>query len=143
MEDKEIAGRIEDALARGDEAVLDELIAADLVDHNPFPGQGPGLQGYKECQRGIRATFADISRRTGAIVGDGDLVVAHWNATATHTGDFMGVAATGRRVEVTGFDMFRMRDGRAVEIWTEFSGLAVLAQIGGCGRSHPTGPVGG
>jgi predicted ester cyclase len=131
MGDKETVGRIEDALARGDEAVLDELMAADLVDHNPFPGQGPGLQGYKECQRGVRAAFTDASRRADIIVADGDLVVAHWSATATHAGDFMGVVATGRRVEVTGFDMFRMRDGRGVEIWTEFNGIGVLAQIGG------------
>jgi predicted ester cyclase len=131
MGDKEIVDRIEDALARGDEAVLDELMAADLVDHNPFPGQGPGLQGYKECQRGVRAAFADASRRADVIVADGDLVVAHWSATGIHTANFLGLAATGRRVEVTGFDMFRMRDGRAVEIWTEFNGLGVLAQIGG------------
>ena len=131
MGDKEIVDRIEDALARGDETVLDELMAADLVDHNPFPGQGPGLQGYKECQRGVRAAFAVGSRRADVIVADGDLVVAHWSATAIHTANFLGVAATGRRVEVTGFDMFRMRDGRAVEIWTEFNGLGVLAQIGG------------
>ena len=131
MGDKDTVGRIEDALARGDEAVLDELMAADLVDHNPFPGQGPGLQGYKECQRGLRGAFADISRRADAIVADGDLVVAHWSATAIHAGDFLGVAATGRRVEATGFDMFRVGDGRAVEIWTEFNGLDMLAQIGG------------
>ncbi len=131
MGDKEIVDRIEDALARGDETVLEELMASDLVDHNPFPGQGPGLQGYKECQRGVRAAFAVCSRRADVIVADGDLVVAHWSASAIHTANFLGVAATGRRVEVTGFDMFRMRDGQAVEIWTEFNGLGVLAQIGG------------
>ena len=40
--------RIIDAISRGDADRLDELMAPDVVDHNPIPNQAPGLEGFKE-----------------------------------------------------------------------------------------------
>jgi ketosteroid isomerase-like protein len=57
---KDAYRRIIDAISRGDPSGLDELIAPDVVDHNPIPEQAPGLDGFKQWMATARATFADM-----------------------------------------------------------------------------------
>ena len=55
------------------------------------------------------------------LVAEGDLLVARWRMTATHSGDLNGptmtIPATGRSLDIWRLSMYRIRDGMAVEIW--------------------------
>jgi predicted ester cyclase len=55
-----------------------------------------------------------------------------WNVrtTGTHTGDMMGIPASGRRIELVSPNIGIMRDGRAAEHWADQSMFQFLAQIG-------------
>ena len=55
---------------------------------------------------------------------------ARWTVRATHEGPLFGIAATGRRVTVTGIDIARVVDGKAVEHWRIFDQLGMLQQLG-------------
>jgi predicted ester cyclase len=50
--------------------------------------------------------------------------------TGTHTGDFFGIPATGKRVEFTGMYMVRIAGGQIVEHWGEEDGVSLLQQLG-------------
>jgi predicted ester cyclase len=63
-------------------------------------------------------------------LAQGDQVVARWTATMTHTGPFMGLAATGRKAKVTGMSIQRIIDGKIVEGWDNWDQLGLLVQIG-------------
>src|SRR5690348_4559756 len=86
---------------------VDETVAADYIDHNPTPGQPPGLAGLKHLLRGLHTGFPDMQTTVENMVAEGDQVVAYWRFRGTNTGPlaFMGLPASGRPVEMTGMDM--------------------------------------
>ena len=63
-------------------------------------------------------------------VAEGDVVVTRWGGRATHTGEFMGIAPTGKQVAVEGIVINRLADGKFVEAWQQFDRLLMLQQLG-------------
>jgi predicted ester cyclase len=57
-------------------------------------------------------------------------VVDRWTFSGTHSGEFMGAPATGKRVTVSGIDIFRVADGRLAELWQSWDQLGMMQQIG-------------
>jgi hypothetical protein len=53
-------GKLAEAVSSGNLAVLDEVFAPNVVDHDPAPEQGPGPDGYKRFFSGLRAAFPDL-----------------------------------------------------------------------------------
>ena len=104
-------------------------VCPDVVDHNPLPGQGPGLDGIKQLVGVYHAVFPDLSVSTDDVIASGDRVAVRWTAIGTHQGDQLGVLATGKQVRLTGIDILRIEDGRIVERWGETNGLEMMQQI--------------
>lgn len=50
--------------------------------------------------------------------------------SGTHTGSFMGIAATGKYVEFTGIYIAQIESGKIVEHWGEEDGVSLLTQLG-------------
>ena len=109
---------------------MDELCAADIIDHSALPGQGPGLPGLKESFQQFMAGFPDLKATVHEVVAEGDMLVTRFSSVGTHTGDLMGAPPTGKTVTFRGLDMIRIRDGRAVEAWHEGNDLEVLMSLG-------------
>jgi steroid delta-isomerase-like uncharacterized protein len=126
---------IEELFARGNAALIPELYARDVVDHNPVPGQRPGHDGLRDVLEVFHRAFPDQQMQLLATIADGDLAMDHWVFRGTHTGDLDGVPATGRRVEFRGFDLARIRDGRIAEIWHVEDMATMWADLG-----LPAGP---
>jgi hypothetical protein len=64
------------------------------------------------------------------LVAEGDRVVVRWRASMQHTGEGMGVAATGRTIEAMGLTLMVVRDGRIVEGWDGWDSTGLLVNIG-------------
>lgn len=109
---------------------LDELMAADAVDHNPIPDQPEGLAGVKLALAGFYAAFSDIQIEIEQILVAGDYVTVRQIARGTHDHDFLGIPATGKPVVITSHDMYRVEDGMIVEVWHVEDLLNTLFQIG-------------
>ena len=110
-------------------AVIDELYATDFVIHDPL--QGDGDLGYlKQYARGVLTGIPDLHITTDDLIAEGDQVVKRWTARGTHKGDFMGVPATGNRIEVTGIEIYRIAGGKIVEIWGVMDSLGLMQQLG-------------
>lgn len=85
-ENKAIYRRIIAAIGEGDERILREFLAADLIDHNPISGQAPGAEGFLEWMRTARASFPDLSGTTEEVLTEGDRVVGRVTWRGTHRG---------------------------------------------------------
>jgi predicted ester cyclase len=133
-ENKALARRIYEtfdrALSTGDFSLLDELIAADAVDHNPAPGQAPGLEGVKQAFGMFRMAFPDMHFTVEDQVAEGDKVASRVTVHATHKGEFQGIPPTGRPVTQTGIDILRIAGGKVVERWGEFDNFGLMQQLG-------------
>jgi predicted ester cyclase len=64
------------------------------------------------------------------MLADGDKVAAHWTATGTHSGELMGVPATGRPIDFRGVSVVRIEDGKIVDIWGASDWLGLMQQLG-------------
>ena len=130
MTNKEIVRRFSDELwGQGNLAAGDQLLAMDLIEHNPLPGQAPGREGHKQVVALFRSAFPDLHVVTEDLVEEGDRVALRWKAEGTHRGDLMGLAPTGKRVTLTGIEILRINGGKIVERWAEDNGQAALAQL--------------
>lgn len=130
---------VEDLFNTGDTGIADEVFVVDYVDRT---ASHPGMRGPDNVKRFIgewRTAFPDTRSVVDDIVAEGDRVAARWTTRATHRGEFMGVAPTGRRVVVGWFGMFRLSGGKVVESWDTFDVLEMTRQLGEPGRTGDAG----
>jgi predicted ester cyclase len=116
QENKELARRFLDALATGDVAT-----AAACFDPNNYYSNAhqADLATTWERMKARRRNpaFSDYHDEQIALVADGDRVVNHTRITGTHTGEFLGIAPTGRRITVDHVEIWRIEDDKIVEQW--------------------------
>lgn len=105
---------------------LDDVIAVDVVDRSPAPGQVQGLSGYKQLVGQFRAAFPDGNIEPEELLADGDKVVAKVRLTGTHVAAFFGLEPSGERVAAKGVETFRFANGVIVEMWSMFTPLVVV-----------------
>ncbi len=111
-------------------ALVDEIVSGDCVMHSSLRGdqrgQGPVRQSYER----YRAAFPDLHFTVIQRVVEGDKVSQNWIFAGTHKGEWNGVAATGKHVTYGGANVFRIADGKVVEIWSYWDMGAFLRQAG-------------
>jgi len=107
-----------------------KFVWEDVVEQVPFPGQGPGLEGLKDVLRSIRTGFPDIVFAIQEQITEGDKVASRFEWTGTHSGEFLGIPATGRRVAVWGFVFDRLEQGRIKETRILMDILGLMMQLG-------------
>jgi steroid delta-isomerase-like uncharacterized protein len=101
----------------GNADAIEELVADDFVDHQAEPGMPTGKAGFADLIRLWHTGFPDMSETVEDLIAEGDRVVGRFTFRGTHTGEFMGIAPTGRQVSMTGIDIVRIRDGKIAEFW--------------------------
>ncbi len=114
----------------GKTSLLDSLIGAAYVDHNPAPGQPPGAAGAKARVESLRAAFPEVRYVLEDLVGEDDLVAARYHWRGAHKKTFLGIQPSGKTILVRGMDFYRLRDGRIVERWENVDELGMLSQLG-------------
>lgn len=127
MSDRKAVARrfLEEVLGGGRFEVLDELVTSDYTDRSLPSGLTP-----VQAIGAFRTGFPDASVHVDNQVEEGDRVVSRWTLRATHTGDFFGLAPSGRPVTMTGFSEYRFEGGRMAEAWVDYDQAGVLRQIG-------------
>jgi steroid delta-isomerase-like uncharacterized protein len=130
-ENKSLVRRlIDEVYNRGDLDAADELLATDYVDHNALPGQESGLEGYKGVVTTLRSAFPDYEVTIEDQIAEGDKVVTRYTGRGTHQGELIGIAPTGKSVELTGIGVQRVSGGKLVEEWCEWDQLGMMRQLG-------------
>jgi steroid delta-isomerase-like uncharacterized protein len=118
------------AVNSGQLELLRDVIAADVVDHDPAPDQGSGPEGYIRMFAALRTSFPDLAVSVDQIVTDEDKIALAYTMTGTQKGEFLGVAPTGRKIRARGVQIARFQDGKMVERWGSSDQLGILQQIG-------------
>jgi predicted ester cyclase len=119
-----------DAMNRGDLDTYALIFAEGARRWTAGVGE-TGVQESLDEMRGLSVGFADFHLDTDALIDGGDYVVARWRARGTHTGEFMGLAPTGRAVEVQGATFSEFDADGLVVRDTHYIDLgALLGQLG-------------
>ncbi len=123
--------RLYDLINAGDIDGFGAVLADDFVEHEETPGLEPTREGVKQFFHMYRAAFPDLRMEAKDVLESGEKVVARLRATGTHQGEFMGMPATGKSVDVQLIDIIRFGDdGLAHEHWGVFDALAMMQQLG-------------
>ena len=122
----------DEVIGKGNLDLIDELATDGIVDHEEgLPGQPSGKEGVRFFVTAMREGFPDLrAKESEPTLAEGDLESARTILTGTHQGEFMGVAATGKTVEVESIDIIRLEDGRVAEHWGVTDTMSLMQQIG-------------
>jgi steroid delta-isomerase-like uncharacterized protein len=120
----------EEVINQGRLERADDLVAEDFVELDPLPGQRQGREGLKEIIGVIRNAFPDIDWVMEEMVAEGELVFSRFTWSGTHSGTFLGIPATGRRVNVPGMVLDRVVAGRMAESRILMNSMAMMQQLG-------------
>ena len=94
-------------------------------------GTKTGLHAFQDnWQRPFQAAFSDKTCIDEARLYMGEWAAAFGRQEATHSGDFMGVAPSGKRVEIRYMDFWKVKDGKITDNWVMVDFPHVLAQLG-------------
>jgi steroid delta-isomerase-like uncharacterized protein len=127
---KQLVRRYQEIYNDNNLEALSEVLADDLLTPRIMPGVPPGLEGAKAAHRIMLLGFPDYQTVIDDLIAEKDKVAARITMTGTHTGDFMGIPATGTHVEFSGMYFVRIKEGKIVEHWGEEDGLSLLTQLG-------------
>jgi steroid delta-isomerase-like uncharacterized protein len=127
-----------DAINAGDLDAFGRLLADDFIEHEETPGLAPTKDGVITFFQMQRVAFPDMHMQVEDVVADGGKVVARVRYTGTHRGEFMGMPATGKGVDVQLIDMFVIGDdGLVHEHWGVMDALALMQQVGAVPAGAP------
>jgi steroid delta-isomerase-like uncharacterized protein len=120
---------LEQAFNHGDLSAIDDGFTPDALIHDP----GLELHGPGELRRGLeglRQVFPDFHFTVLDTLAQDDKVAVRYRGEGTHRAEFLGVPATGRRVDYTGIVWVRLEEDRIAEFWAQPDQLGVLKQLG-------------
>ncbi len=127
---KAVVRRYWDELWNGKNGEIIDEIAVDPVRFHFPDGQAhqpPSLHKWFET---ALVAFPDVNFTIDILMAEGELVATRWSYVATNSGEFLGRPATGKRVIDKGIDIFRIENGKIVEMWVAQDSLGLLQQLG-------------
>lgn len=109
---------------------FDEFVDPGFIDHDPIPGQQPGIPGLKAAYQMFIDAFPDVWFTFEDLIAEGDMVVGRGVIQGTHKGAFLGIPPTGKTIHWTGTRMFRVKNGKVTEGWINLDMLGLMQQMG-------------
>ena len=104
---------------------FDEFMAPDYFDHT----NQVGPEGLKQLFAMAFKAFPDYHETIEDIIAEGDKVWIRIKATGTNTGEWMGLAPTGKKITAKNIDIYRIENGKLVEYWSVHDQLDFLKQL--------------
>lgn len=123
--------RMEAGLVGGETDMTPYFTPQFLWRGNRGCGTKRGVEEFRRnWQRPLRAAFSDRVYQTEKFIADGDWAACFGQIEATHSGPFMGIAPTGKRVRIPYMDFWRVEDGRIADnpVFVDFA--EVMFQLG-------------
>jgi predicted ester cyclase len=108
--------------------VIDQMIAPGMKLHG-LGSQPMDAAAFKAFHRQFQAAFSDIRIDLPECLAEGDRSACVFIFRARHSGDALGIAATGREVSVMGIAVARWREGRLIEAYNQFDHAGMMQQI--------------
>jgi steroid delta-isomerase-like uncharacterized protein len=112
------------------DAAIDRYMAEDFVEHEEIPGMGHSRDTPRQLFKMMNAAFTDLHVDIHDVLQDGDKAVARVSFVGTHTGEFMGVPASGNPVHIDAIDIVQFRGDQCVAHWGSMDMAGAMAQMG-------------
>ncbi len=129
-QNKEIALDVSKAIMNGEWEKVDDLLADDFTyvgDGAPAINKGQ----YIGFMRGVLcAAMTDMDMEFVRVIAEGDLVAIEYTNAMTHSGEFYGVPATGKRVIGTGHFIREVKNGKVTAEWQTTNAMGLMRQLG-------------
>jgi steroid delta-isomerase-like uncharacterized protein len=129
-ENKAVVRRfIDEVFLKGDFGAVDELLADDFVPHT-WGKVGGGKDELKAAIDRVSAGLSDPSMTIHDLIAEDDRVAVRLTSHATQTGEFMGMAPSGKSYTIDEIHIFRLRDGKVAEHWHQADFMGMMRQLG-------------
>lgn len=111
----------------------------DLINNTNFtdditmvssPENLVGIDAFKAYYANFITGFSDVSFTIVNVFGQGDNIVKHWNFKGTNTGEFFGMPATGKTVDIDGVTLVKMKDGKIAQEQDFMDNMVFMQQLG-------------
>jgi steroid delta-isomerase-like uncharacterized protein len=116
----------------------DQVLSPQFISHDWPMDSSAGPHAFREYYRVLRSALPDARYEVDDIIAENDRVVVRWRLLGTHNGDYMGIAASGRTITLSGIAIYRLENGCIMERWVVSDLHGVLEQIHG---SSPAGDI--
>jgi steroid delta-isomerase-like uncharacterized protein len=124
------------ALERKDADAVVGLMPPDFVINIAgMPYQKRGTDAWRKHAAILFSALPDLRVTIEDIFAAEDKVTVRLRISGTHSGEFLGIPPTGKRVEYESTEVYRIADGKIAEEWICSDTLTLMAQIGGQGLS--------
>jgi steroid delta-isomerase-like uncharacterized protein len=121
----------EEAFNEGDLELVDELVAPDVVTHNPIILDAPtGPDSIRGGLEMIRKAFPDFHVEVQDLIAEGDRVAVFLTMSGTNQGDYRRGGATGKRGTMRAFFIWRVAGGKLAESWGVADRFGMLQELG-------------
>lgn len=107
----------------------ENVIAAHFVRYGSS-GQFSGVPAFKRYVAHYLHAFPDLRFAVEEWLAQGEKVMIRYSFTGTHERAFMGVAATGRWIRAEGVAIYRIVDGKLIELWDFLDLFGIAEQFG-------------
>jgi steroid delta-isomerase-like uncharacterized protein len=115
-----------EVIEQGNMESFKQLVAEDMFNHAAPPGVPTGPEGMIYFfQEILKKGFPDLKVKILHQIAEGDCVTSRKEFHATHTGSFIGIPASDKKVVVEVIEIIKLRDGKYVEHW----GISNLPEV--------------
>jgi steroid delta-isomerase-like uncharacterized protein len=116
----------------GKESTIDELFPADAVmwgvGRPDVSSRGPAE--FREFYKAMRETFSEMRIELEGIVQNEDTAYTRFKVTAKHSGDGLGMVASGKTITLVGMCALRAENGKIVEGWNVWDQIGLARELG-------------
>lgn len=128
---KQIVRRLYDEIFNNqDSRAIDVLIADNITIYDPVMGEMHGIDAFRQFAAVFQSAFSEQNTTVESIIAENDLVAALHTHAGVNTGSFMGLPPTNRAISVRGLELFRIANGKIVELWRHDDDAGLLRQLG-------------
>jgi predicted ester cyclase len=129
-ENKQVVRRFnKEFFESGNTEITKELLADTFVNHTAPPNAPTDSSVMIQFITGFHKGFSDISVQIHEVLGEGDKVSLRKTITATHTGEFMGKIATGKKVEMSVIEIDILKDGKITDHWSKNDFMQIIQSL--------------
>jgi steroid delta-isomerase-like uncharacterized protein len=120
---------IDEAFVKGNPDAVDKLVTHDFTPHS-WGKMPSGIDPLKQAIRRVHGGLTDVGFKIEDMIAEDDKVAVRVTAHGKHSGEFMGMPASGKAYTISETHIFHIRDGKVAEHWRDADMLGMMQQLG-------------
>jgi len=120
---------IDEVFVKGNPDAVDKLVTHDFTPHS-WGKMPSGIDPLKQAIRRVHGGLTDVGFKIEDMIAEDDKVAVRVTAHGKHSGEFMGMPASGKAYTISETHIFHIRDGKVAEHWRDADMLGMMQQLG-------------